>query len=178
MCHRFPVAYTAAQPENTEMKETMLDVLMYLFENYLENEIEVDSDQEIIRSALLDAGFPGEEIGKAFHWLESLAVNAESMKSELESSGSAVRIYVEDEMERMDLECRGFLSFLEQAGVLDAQTRELVVDRVMALEAGGVVDLEQLKWVVLMVLFNQPGKEDVYAFMEDLVLDRSSGRLH
>ena len=75
------------------------------------------------------------------------------------------------------LQCRGFLAFLEQAGVLDAQTRELVVDRVMALEAGGV-GLEQLKWVVLMVLFNQPGKEDVYAFMEDLVLDRSSGLLH
>ncbi len=47
----------------------------------------------------------------------------------------------------------------------------------MALETGDV-DLEQLKWVVLMVLFNQPGKEDVYAFMEDLVLDRASGRLH
>lgn len=159
------------------MKETMLDVLMFLFENYLENEIEVDSDQEVIRSALLDAGFPGEEIGKAFHWLESLAINAESMKSEPISRAPVTRIYIEDEMDRMNLECRGLLAFLEQAGVLDAQTRELVIDRVMALEAGGV-DLEQLKWVVLMVLFNQPGKEDVYAFMEDLVLDRSSGRLH
>ncbi len=159
------------------MKETMLDVLMFLFENYLENEIEVDSDQEVIRTALLDAGFPGEEIGKAFNWLESLALNAESMKSEPVSCAPGTRIYIEDEMDRMDVESRGFLVFLEQAGVLDTQTRELVVDRVMALEAGGV-DLEQLKWVVLMVLFNQPGKEDVYAFMEDLVLDRASGRLH
>ncbi len=178
MCHRRPVAYTAAQPVGLEMKETMLDVLMYLFENYLENEIEVGSDQEVIRSALLDAGFPGEEIGKAFHWLENLAINAESMTAQLVSSGSGMRIYADDEVERIDLDCRGFLFFLEQAGVLDAQSRELVVDRVMALEAGSVVDLEQLKWVVLMVLFNQPGKEDVYAFMEDLVLDRASGRLH
>jgi len=159
------------------MKETMLDVLMFLFENYLENEIEVDSDQEVIRSALLDAGFPGDEIGKAFHWLEHLAINAESMKTEPVSCVPCTRIYVAEETDRMDLQCRGFLAFLEQAGVLDPQTRELVVDRVMALEAGGV-DLEQLKWVVLMVLFNQPGKEQVYAFMEDLVLDRSSGRLH
>jgi Smg protein len=159
------------------MKETMLDVLMFLFENYLENEIEVGSDQEVIRSALLDAGFPGDEIGKAFHWLEHLAINAESMKTEPASSASCTRIYVGEETDRMDLQCRGFLAFLEQAGVLDDQTRELVVDRVMALEAGAV-DLEQLKWVVLMVLFNQPGKENVYAFMEDLVLDRSSGRLH
>ena len=159
------------------MKETMLDVLMFLFENYLENEIEVGSDQEVIRTALLDAGFPGEEIGKAFSWLENLAINVESLKAEPVSAAPCTRIFVQDEIDRMDLECRGFLVFLEQAGVLDAQTRELVVDRVMALETGDV-DLEQLKWVVLMVLFNQPGKEDVYAFMEDLVLDRSSGRLH
>ncbi len=158
------------------MKETMLDVLMFLFENYLENEIEVGSDQEVIRTALLDAGFPGEEIGKAFSWLENLAINVESLKAEPVSAVST-RIFVQDEIDRMNLECRGFLVFLEQAGVLDAQTRELVVDRVMALESTDV-DLEQLKWVVLMVLFNQPGKEDVYAFMEDLVLDRSSGRLH
>ncbi len=155
----------------------MLDVLMFLFENYLENEIEVDSDQEVIRTALLDAGFPGEEIGKAFNWLESLAINAESMKTEPVSCAPCTRIYVEDEIDRMNLDCRGCLVLLDQAGVQYAQTRELVVDRVMALESGGV-DLEQLKWVVLMVLFNQPGKEDVYAFMEDLVLDRSSGRLH
>lgn len=155
----------------------MLDVLMYLFENYLEDEIEVDSDQEIIRSALLDAGFHGDEIGKAFHWLESLASNAESIQAHSVNLSPNVRVYVEDEMGRMDVECRGFLYFLEQSGVLDPQTRELVVDRVMALEAE-CIDLEQLKWVVLMVLFNQPGKEDVYAFMEDLVLDRSSGWLH
>lgn len=155
----------------------MLDVLMFLFENYLENEIEVGSDQEVIRTALLDAGFPGEEIGKAFSWLENLAINVESLKTESNSAVPCTRIFVQDEIDRMDLECRGFLVFLEQAGVLDAQTRELVVDRVMALETRDV-DLEQLKWVVLMVLFNQPGKEDVYAFMEDLVLDRSSGRLH
>ena len=29
-----------------------------------------------------------------------------------------------------------------------------------------VVDLDDLKWVVLMVLFNQPGSEAAYAWME------------
>ena len=159
------------------MKESMLDVLMYLFESYLEEDIEVDSNHAKLRTALVDAGFPREEIEKAFHWLESLASNAESIQAHPGNLRPNLRVYVEDEMGRMDVECRGFLYFLEQSGVLDPQTRELVVDRVMALEAESI-DLEQLKWVVLMVLFNQPGKEDVYAFMEDLVLDRSSGRLH
>ena len=159
------------------MKETMLDVLMYLIENCLEDEIEVNSDQAKLREALAEAGFPDEEINKAFHWLESLASKENPMSAQTESCSLNMRVFVDDELDRMDVECRGFLLFLEQSGILDANTRELVVDRVMALEANAI-DLEQLKWVVLMVLFNQPGQEDAYAWMEDLVLDRESGRLH
>ncbi len=38
---------------------------------------------------------------------------------------------------------------------LDADQRELVLDRAMALDQDEL-DLDDLKWVVLMVLFNQP----------------------
>ena len=40
------------------------------------------------------------------------------------------------------------------------------------------IDLDQLKWVVLMVLFNQPGRESAYAWMEDLVIDHAGERLN
>ena len=43
--------------------------------------------------------------------------------------------------------------------------RELVLDRAMALDQDEL-DLDDLKWVVLMVLFNQPGSEAAYAWME------------
>jgi len=38
-------------------------------------------------------------------------------------------------------------------------------DRAMALDQDEL-DLDDLKWVVLMVLFNQPGSEAAYAWME------------
>jgi Smg protein len=47
----------------------------------------------------------------------------------------------------------------------------------MALEDEDM-DLDQLKWVILMVLFNQPGSEAAYAWMEDLVFDEAAGSLH
>ncbi len=81
------------------------------------------------------------------------------------------RIYVAPELAQLDVECRGFLLLLEQTGILDSETRELVIDRVMALETDGI-DLHQLKWIILMVLFNQPGQEEAYAWLEDLVLRR------
>jgi Smg protein len=67
--------------------------------------------------------------------------------------------------------------FLEQAGVLDGTSRELVVDRVLALE-NDEIDIGQLKWIILMVLFNPPGQEHAFVWMEDLVMDDLNRNLH
>jgi Smg protein len=40
------------------------------------------------------------------------------------------------------------------------------------------IDVEQIKWVVLMVLFSQPGQELAYARMEDLVFDEGETAVH
>ena len=92
-------------------------------------------------------------------------------------AGGPVRIYSDLEHQRLDTGCRGFLQFLENAGVLDNVRRELVIDRVMALESEDV-GLEDLKWVVLMVLFNQPGQEANYAWMENLMFDSTTEYQH
>jgi Smg protein len=87
------------------------------------------------------------------------------------------RVYTQDEEMRLDVECRGFLMFLEQINVLDSFTREMVIDRVMEIDSKEFC-LEDMKWVVLMVLFNVPGKENAYAQMEDLLFEEPEGPLH
>mgnify|MGYP001040421256 FL=1 len=158
------------------MKENILDVLMYLFENYMNDEIEFDTDEESLRTELEQAGFQKGEISKAFLWLEGLA-GLQDGTEPLAFNAESIRVYTAEEVEKLDLDSRGFLMFLEQTGVLDHNTREMVIDRVMALESEEI-DLEQLKWVVLMVLFNQPGREAAYAWMEDLVFEEMPGILH
>ncbi|MEE8513404.1 MAG: DUF494 domain-containing protein [Gammaproteobacteria bacterium] len=159
------------------MKETVLDVLMYLFENYIEDEIEFAPDEASLKLELEDAGFGDVQVNMAFDWLESLAEQKENLLTQKLSDTPSVRIFTDKEKERLDVECRGFLVFLEQVGVLDAHDRELVVDRVMAL-GPDEIDLGQLKWVILMVLFNQPGKEAAFTWMEDIVLDDLGGTVH
>jgi len=159
------------------MKETVLDVLMYLFDNYEDEDVKLTPDQDALRDQLVDAGFAEREVGKAFDWLEGLATQKDNHYPSADSGTSALRIYHGEELEKLDTECRGFLLFLEQAGVLDIQNRELVIDRVMALESEDI-DLHQLKWVVLMVLFNQPGKEAVITWMEDIVMDDLNANMH
>jgi Smg protein len=146
------------------MKETILDDLHYLFENYFYDDPDAVRDRDSLQAGLIQAGFSPTEISKAFDWLEELA-NQRPTLAEPRANGP-VRIYVEAEQDRLDRECLGFLMFLEQHGVLDADQRELVLDRAMALDQEEV-DLDDLKWVVLMVLFNQPGAEAAFAWMEN-----------
>jgi Smg protein len=80
-------------------------------------------------------------------------------------------------MEKLGPDCRGLITYLEQADVLDADDREKVIDRAMALESDEI-DIYQLKWVILMVLLNQPGKEAAFSWMEGVVMDQLETGLH
>ncbi|MCG8380097.1 MAG: DUF494 domain-containing protein [Proteobacteria bacterium] len=158
------------------MKETILDVLIYLFDHYVEEEIEIVSDQTDLKTQLIQAGFADIQVDKAIDWLEGLASQKDGLDTDVLPSRS-IRVFSELENEKLDMECKGFLLFLEQSGVIDAEDRELVIDRVMALETESL-ELQQLKWVVLMVLFNRPGKEAAFAWMEDIIMDDISTIIH
>ena len=159
------------------MKESVLDVLMYLFEHYLEDDNEFESNQDVLHQELAAAGFPQVEIDKAFAWLDGLAISEIPIARRNSMGPLPTRVYTDEEAERLGLPCRSFLLFLEHVGILDMTTRERIIDRVMALESEEV-ELDQFKWVVLMVLFNQPGNESMYSWMEDFVFDGSGNCLH
>jgi Smg protein len=157
------------------MKETILDVLLFLFENYFYEDPDAVRDRDSLQQGLLQAGFSPAEINKAFDWLDELAEQRPT--TAIARVGGPVRVFVEAEQDRLDPECRGFLMFLEQHGVLDADQRELVLDRAMALDQEDV-DVDDLKWVVLMVLFNQPGSEAAFAWMENQMFGDDPEPIH
>jgi Smg protein len=80
-------------------------------------------------------------------------------------------------MTRLDTECRNFIIFLEQAGILSSTNRELVIDRLIALDNEDI-SLKKLQWVVLMVLLSQPDEEVAFTQMENIVYEDSSPYLH
>ncbi len=149
------------------MKETVLDVLVYLFENYFHGAPDTVHDRDSLQSELMDAGFDPHQIGKAFDWLLVLQTDRAAMVPV--PSRGPVRIYAQEETDRLDTECLGFLMRLESFGVLDSGSRERVLERAWALEQAQI-ELEDLKWVVLLVLFNEPGREAEFAWMETQVL--------
>lgn len=156
------------------MTDSVLDVLLYLFETYSEQEPGTP-DQDVLRDELLRAGFGEPEVDSALDWLEGLSDDAANPVSA--AGERSVRVYNEVELRRLDTDCRGYLLYLEQVGILSTAQRERVIDRLMAL-GNATVDREQVKWVVLMVLFAEQGDATAFARMEDLVFEEDNGAVH
>ena len=130
----------------------MYDILVYVFENCQQAELAYDSDR--VAKKLSAAGFEDSDISEALHWLAGVTRAPEGAVEALSASPKAFRAFAPRELAKLDAQCRGFLLTLEQSGILDLQTRELVIERALA-AAGDSLSLEQLKLVVLMVLWNR-----------------------
>jgi len=130
----------------------MYDVLVYLFENCQQSELAYD--RERVARKLSAAGFDDSDITEALHWLAGVVRAPLSTDARLPDPRSSFRAYAPRELAKLDAQCRGFLMTLEQSGILSAQNRELVLERSLA-ASGGALTLEQLKLIVLMVLWNQ-----------------------
>ncbi len=155
------------------MKTEVLDILMYLFETYLDDADMDLPNEESIRSELLGAGFNDAKVSKAFDWLDELAIlkNDTSHSDPLEAN--AFRMFSSLEIKKIDLKSRGILIHLSHMGIITPGQRELIIDKALALDSD-FINEEQIKWVVLMVLFNLPENSHSYSWFQDLFDDTTS----
>src|SRR5690554_1616765 len=108
----------------------MFEVLVYLFHNYYTPDACPSAD--VLAKRLAAAGFEHEDINQALGWLLGLAESIEECAdmSNAESTGS--RVYTDMEQQQLGTEAIGFVTFLENTGVLSAPVREIVIERAMA----------------------------------------------
>lgn len=152
------------------MTENLIDVLIYIYENYMDSEESIPADQIILEEELIEAGFAESEVHKAFDWLDELAWQQENLVEfqGITPTEQSIRIFSEQEQHKIDLEIQSLLLKLEQAGILNPLSRELVIERCMAIETPEL-NVDDVQWVVLLVLLNQPGEELAFSLMEDIV---------
>ena len=130
----------------------MYDILVFLFENCQQAELAYDSDR--VAKKLSAAGFEDSDISEAMHWLDGMLHAPQGVREALPDLSASFRAYAPRELAKLDARCRGFLLTLEQSGILTPQYREMVLERSLA-AAGASLTLEQLKLIVLMVLWNE-----------------------
>jgi Smg protein len=160
------------------VNENLIDVLIYIYENYMDSEESVPVDQVTLEEELLQAGFQQGEVNKAFDWLDELAWRQGTLVDFSDAAPNrSMRIFSDTEKQKIDLDIQGMLLNLEQMGILDPMSRELVIERCMAIETEELT-ADDVKWVVLLVLLNQPGQENAFALMEELVYNGEPPYLH
>lgn len=155
-------------------EESVLGVLMYLFHHHMEKDNQVDLNDTKLLSDLKSAGFQAHHIGKAFRWLHRLL---ELTEEKTPPSENSFRVFSEEEIWLMNTECRNYILSLELQGILTPQAREIVIHQTLELINEGV-DINLLKWVTLMVLFNMPNCETALSHMEFLVLSNALDNVH
>lgn len=155
----------------------MLEVLMFLFENYMNENVALKMDNADILVELERIGFDRYEIDRALIWLDGLVAIQTAVLSGSKLTTQSLRHYLPEESERLGVEGMGFLLYLEQLNIIDPVTREIAIDRIMALDSR-VIDVPRIRWVVLMVLFNQPDKKSALSLLQDMILAEAFDVLH
>jgi Smg protein len=149
----------------------MFDILVYLVENYYHAGAYPDS--ETLSKRLSAAGFDSEEITTALAWLNGLEDGATDSSNSILGSSSGFRIFTDNELARITPEARGFLCFLEDSRIISPALRELIIERIAALDESGI-ELDKFKLIVLMALWNR--REPVDALVLEELLASNEGR--
>jgi Smg protein len=82
-------------------------------------------------------------------------------------------VYAHQEAAVLGSAAMGFIQFLESAGLLDPQQREIVIERALAINESPVA-LDKIKVIVLMLLWSQGKEPDMLMFDELLLSDEIS----
>jgi Smg protein len=145
----------------------MLEILVYLYESY--RMAELAPGRDVLERKLFAAGFDAPSVKRALDWFGHLAA-AETHPRLTESAH--FRHYAREELERLDAECIASLRFLEEAQILDAESREWVINGLMHL-SGEDIGPEEVRWMSLIVLWSR-GQIEHYTFLEDMLLNETT----
>ena len=149
---------------------SVLKVLIYVYDHYMLADPAEVPERHRMLADLQKRGFSVSEVVQAMEWLSALVGDQRATPGSVdpERGREGLRVFADGELSRLSPDSRAFLMLLDRQHVLTPHQRELVIDRALALDVDEV-DVEQLKWVVLLVLSSQPGQELAFARFESVM---------
>ncbi len=150
------------------MKTEVFDILMYLFETYLDDDQSEIPSADNIRNELSRIGFHDSNVDKAFKWLDDLSTLKEYDFTIEQIDNNSFRTFSAIESSTFDQQAQAVLIELVNLNILSPTQREIIIDKALALDIAPI-NQEQMKWVVLMVLFNMPDSAGSFTWIQDLL---------
>jgi len=134
-----------------------IEILSHIFENHCNyEELLLPSKRQELLDKLQFEGYSKDNVAKAFAWLTTLVLQQRSKKSKPQKN--SVRIFSEEEINKLGEESLNLINTLEFVEVLDARTREILLNQLMQLEQRQVGILD-VKWVTFIILVSELEKK-------------------
>lgn len=155
------------------MDENTLEVLVYIFENYNELEFFANQKAKKITDELQNVGFERDQIDQACMWLEGFGETLRRALDIIEQNHSGIpsptntRVFSHEETARFSTRSLGLLVMLEHCGILNPQTRELVIEHALALDKQEI-EPTQLRWIIMIVLMDHINGQSLLEWTREL----------
>ncbi|MCK5697967.1 MAG: DUF494 domain-containing protein [Gammaproteobacteria bacterium] len=154
------------------MNTQVLDILMYLFDIYMDD---MDKEQlpseDDIRKELASIGFHHSTVDHAFNWLDELALLPDNISDKKDifyepKYHNSTRIFSHFELKKFSRQAQSILLELVILDMISISQRELIIEKAFALNVAHI-NQEQIKLIILMVLYNLPDLVDSYTWIQD-----------
>lgn len=147
----------------------MFDILMGVIEGLQKGGDMTQLCDEIV-DQLLEAKVSDDEIAKFLNSMQRISELQATVQRLIPVGGFPVRIYSLFEMVKLDTSCRSYLLQLEHDSVLPPPLREVVIEQALSMEDVDM-DIDRLRLLVTLVLFNQTGVETVLDYYSERLTD-------
>ena len=152
----------------------MVDILVYLFENYLPDSC---PGGDALARKLTAAGFDDEEISEALDWLAGLEQAQDVTRVPRRPDARSQRVFSPEERATLSADCLDLLVFLERAEAVDDHLREMILDRALAI-GDPQLSLAKFKVVILAVMWRRQQAMEALLLEELLAEDDEEPTYH
>ncbi|MGB4811181.1 MAG: DUF494 domain-containing protein [Methylophilaceae bacterium] len=157
----------------------MFDVLVYMFENFIDSQFR--PDENTLSQQLAAAGFDEKDISHAFLWFNQLERKTSQSNNFSAPKHTSSRIITAEEYKKFSLESLDFIIFLVQANIINTTQRELILELALKLPQH-TVSHDEFRWVVLMTTWGSSQAHahhaKDYMLLEDVLMSKQKPTLH
>lgn len=140
----------------------MYDVIRYLFKYHLDPSVASLPCEEFLVEELREQGFSLGAIDHAMDWLGEVLTPA--WRPEPNPGQVNIRAFSTEEQIYLSRDVRGFILYLEQLGILDPVTRELLIEQSIH-DTDSDITLDDIQQLALTLLANIPGKRLLHTWL-------------
>lgn len=160
------------------MKQALFEVLVYLFNNYVEKEVSLPENSDQIIQDLQNAGFAFERIEEIYQLLHNLTNLFQHFKQPVEfNDNNAFRVLNPIEQLKLDTKNQGLLILFEQLGILEPKLREAILEQVL-LSDSSFISAEELKGLIMIVLMKEIPEIYQHSWMSSMLLPEQNHTIH